>query len=345
MNYHPRFTVAIPTYNRCSTFLPQAIDGVLQQSFTDFELIVSDNGSSDGTEDYVRSLKDPRIRFIRHDPTIHAGKHFKSIAKKAVGELYVMHQDDDLLHQDFLARADVAFSSHPEAIIYSSPIWRQLHGHGYHSRLMRHREGHDDMKIIRDELTVFEGAYAATQFFDPIRQFLHPTLAVRTDSLLKIGGYDSGGYETDTYYYGDLVTQARLLFHGPMIYDPRVGGVSRVHPTNFMRTKNRAFRKMFHHNSYLELIKAFDQAGVCWQGLLNEYLDKLSEKEILSCLFEWTYYRTPLELQHIGFSALRDKAGKRFARRCLTKLGPRNLVRHWYSHLSKSGETSWSTSQ
>lgn len=342
MSHPPRFSVAVPTYNRRATFLPQAIEGVLQQSFSDFELIVSDNGSSDGTREYVQSLQDPRIRYIRREPTIPAGEHFAAIARESVGELYVMHQDDDVLHRDFLARADAAFTAHPDAGLYSCPIWRQQHGHGYTSRLLRHRAGHDDMALVRDEMAVFDGPYAAAQLFDPIRQYLPPTMAMRTATLMAIGGFDP-----HTTYQSDLTTEARLLFNGPLIYDPRPGGVSRVHPTNFMRTKSKAFRKLFFHNSYVELIAAFEQAGQPWQVLLDEYLSRLSEKEILGCLFEWTYYRAPLQLQKLGFTALRrtQKSNKRLYRLCLSKLGLRNLARHAYCHWSKAGEISWSLNQ
>lgn len=339
MSNLPRFSVTIPTYNRCATFLPQAIKGVLQQSFGDFELIVSDNGSSDGTREYIQSLQDSRIRYIRREPTIPAGEHFASIAREAIGEIYVLHQDDDILHRDFLARADTAFTAHPKAGLYSCPIWRQQHGHGYTSRLLRHRTGHDDMAVVRDEIAVFDGPYAAAQLFDPIRHYLPPTMAMRTATLMEIGGFDPS-----SNFQSDLTTEARLLFRGPLVYDPRPGGVSRVHPTNFMRTKSKAFRKLFFHNSYIELIATFEQAGQPWQVLLDEYLSKLSEKEILGCLFEWTYYRAPLELQKIGFAALRrtQKSNKHLYRLCLSKLGLRNLARHAYCHWSKAGETSWS---
>lgn len=337
MKRQPRFTVAIPTFNRGSTFLPQAIQGVLRQSFTDFEFIVSDNGSTDGTEAYVRSLADPRIRLIRRDKTIPAGEHFSAVAKEAAGEFLILHQDDDLLHQDFLERADRAFQADPKAVMYAAPIWRQEHGHGYHSRIMRHRDGHDDMAVIGDRLAVFDGPYAAIQLFDPIRQFLHPTMAIRNSTLTAIGGYDPG-----STFQTDLVTQARVLFNGRLVYDPRPGGVSRVHPTNFMRTKGRTFRKLFFHNSYVELIAAFDKAGIPWQPLLDEYLSKLSEKEIIVCLFEWTYYRAPLELQEFGFAALRKKhpSAKRHFRQCLTKLGLRNVARFWLSHWSEATTSS-----
>lgn len=328
MSKRPRFSITMPTYNRLGTFLPQAIRGVLQQSFVDFELIVSDNGSNDGTASYLRSLADPRIRLIQRERTIPAGEHFAAVAKEAIGEYLVLHQDDDLLHEDFLKRANAAFRTHPAAVMYGSPIWRQVHGHGYHSRLMRPRHGHDDLAILRDALILFDGDYAAIQFFDPIRHFLHPTLAISNAALIAIGGFDPAAT-----YQTDLVTQARLLFRGPLAYDPRPGGVSRVHPTNFMRTQARTFRKQFFRNSYVEIITAFETAGVRWQPLLEEYLGKLSEKEIIACLHEWTYYRAPLELQEIGFGALRrsQRSAARYFRRCVTKLGVRNLLRHWLS--------------
>lgn len=331
MNRPPRFTVAIPTYNRAATFLPQAVEGVLQQSFGDFELLISDNCSEDGTEDYVRTLRDPRIRYVRRGKTIPAGENFAASAREALGEFLVLHQDDDLLHRDFLARADAAFAAHPQAQLYASPIWRQVHGHGYHARLMRHRAGHDDLAVIRDEIALFDGPYAAIQFFDPIRHFVHPTLAMRTSALKEIGGFDPG-----FSYQSDLITQTRLLFKGPLLYDPRVGGLSRVHPSNFMRYQARSFRQAFFRNTYVQLIAAFEGAGQHWQSLLRDYLSPLSEKEILGCLHEWTYYRAPVELQKIGFAALKQNSGggRRYYRRCLTKLGPRNLVRHALSRLA-----------
>lgn len=339
---HPKFSIAIPTYNRRATFLPQAIQGVLQQSYTDFELIISDNGSNDGTGEYVRSLDDARIRYIRHEQTLSAGEHFSTMLKKAIGEYVILHQDDDLLHKDFLDRADKAFIEHPDSVMYGTPIWRQEHGHGYHSRLMRPRNGHDDIAIICDNLIIFDGDYAAIQFFDPIRHFLHPTLAIRNSVLNNIGEFDSM-----PTYQTDLVTQARLLFQGTLIYDPRPGGVSRVHPENFMRTKDRKFRKIFFHNSYIELINAFQKACLPWQTLLEEYLLHLSEKEIIACLFEWTYYQAPIELQKFGFIALRNKSKSdlHYYRQCITKLGLRNLTRHLISILLQSSEKSWSINQ
>jgi glycosyltransferase involved in cell wall biosynthesis len=62
----PRVSVILPTYNRARE-LPRAILSVLDQTFDDLELIVVDDASDDDTEQVVRKLGDPRIRYLRHD--------------------------------------------------------------------------------------------------------------------------------------------------------------------------------------------------------------------------------------------------------------------------------------
>jgi len=328
----PVFTVAIPTYNRASTHLPAAIEAVLNQTFGDFELFISDNGSTDGTEQYVRSLAEPRIRYVRRPRTIPAGEHFSIVASESIGDWLVLHQDDDLLNHDFLTRAHTAVQANPACNVYAAPIWRQAPNHGYHARLMRPQHGYRDPLVLNDGIAVFEGNYAAIQFFDPIRHFVHPTIAIRRSALDAIGGYDAG-----TTYQSDLVTQARVLFDSKLLYDSRPGGISHVHATNFMRAQPRSFRKQFFRTSYLQLIRAFEERNIDWRALLTDYLGALSTQEILDCVKEWTYYRTPHELQRLGFSALKKSWGGTnlgLARKCLSRLGTRNLARFALSSIA-----------
>lgn len=63
---HPHVSVVLPTYNR-RYCLPRAVESVLRQTFTDLELIVVDDCSSDDTQDYLASLGDPRLRVLRHE--------------------------------------------------------------------------------------------------------------------------------------------------------------------------------------------------------------------------------------------------------------------------------------
>jgi glycosyltransferase involved in cell wall biosynthesis len=62
-NTMPKVSVIIPTYNRAE-FLRNSVSSVLEQTFKDFELIISDDASSDKTKEYVEGLSDPRVRYI-----------------------------------------------------------------------------------------------------------------------------------------------------------------------------------------------------------------------------------------------------------------------------------------
>ena len=66
MNPPPLVSIVLPTYNHRS-FLPQTIQGIIDQTFTDFEMIIVNDGSRDGTREYLDSLHDDRIHIIHQD--------------------------------------------------------------------------------------------------------------------------------------------------------------------------------------------------------------------------------------------------------------------------------------
>ncbi len=66
---NPKVTVCVPTYNRAD-ILPYALSSVLNQTYSDFELIVCDDASSDRTAAVVGQWTDSRIRYIRHPQNI-----------------------------------------------------------------------------------------------------------------------------------------------------------------------------------------------------------------------------------------------------------------------------------
>lgn len=89
----PLVSVIIPTYNRVRT-LPAAIDSVLNQTYKNLELIVMDDGSEDGTEQYVRNIADPRIRYRKSERNMGPSAARNNGAKLAAGE-YLAFQDSD----------------------------------------------------------------------------------------------------------------------------------------------------------------------------------------------------------------------------------------------------------
>ena len=66
MNHAPRLTVGLPVFNG-EDYLAEALESLLAQTFTDFELIISDNASTDGTEQICRryAARDPRVHYVR----------------------------------------------------------------------------------------------------------------------------------------------------------------------------------------------------------------------------------------------------------------------------------------
>lgn len=89
----PTVSIIIPTYNRAH-LLGRAIQSVLNQTYKDFELIVVDDGSTDNTEQIVRSFSDERIRYVRHKKNKGVAAARNTGIKTARGE-YMAFQDSD----------------------------------------------------------------------------------------------------------------------------------------------------------------------------------------------------------------------------------------------------------
>lgn len=98
----PRFSIVIPTYNR-ERLLARAIDSCLRQTYTDFEVIVSDDGSTDGSRALVERYADPRVRFLRCDRNRGIGPARNAGVDAASGEWIVFLDSDDELLPDALA--------------------------------------------------------------------------------------------------------------------------------------------------------------------------------------------------------------------------------------------------
>ncbi len=89
----PKVSVVLPTYNRLGT-LERALASVLEQSYTDFEVIVVDDCSTDATRAYIEGLSDVRVRYFRHDVNRGASAARNTGIKVARG-CYIGFQDSD----------------------------------------------------------------------------------------------------------------------------------------------------------------------------------------------------------------------------------------------------------
>ena len=93
----PRVSIGLPVYNG-ENYMAAAIDSLLAQTFTDFELIISDNASTDATEQICRDYahRDGRIRYYREEVNRGAAWNFTHTFELARGEYFKWHAHDDL---------------------------------------------------------------------------------------------------------------------------------------------------------------------------------------------------------------------------------------------------------
>ena len=92
----PFFSIVIPTFNRSDLF-PYAVRSILNQTFEDFEIIISDNCSADDTPDVARQFTDPRFKYVRTPHHFTIADSWEFARSHAIGKLIFMLSDDDAL--------------------------------------------------------------------------------------------------------------------------------------------------------------------------------------------------------------------------------------------------------
>ena len=118
MNPKCKVTIFITTYNRIK-YLKPAIESILNQTFSDFTLTVLDNCSEDGTEEYVKSITDNGVNYFRHEHNIGGIANVAYAFEHCSGEYFAIFHDDDILHDDLLAREVAYLDEHKECTAVS----------------------------------------------------------------------------------------------------------------------------------------------------------------------------------------------------------------------------------
>lgn len=112
----PKISICIPTLNR-AYLLRQAIESVLANTFQDIEVVVSDNQSTDSTEEVVKELRDDRVRYFRQTEQVPIVANWSAALFHARGEYAMKLDDDDSLEPEFIARTVAFLDAHPEVSI------------------------------------------------------------------------------------------------------------------------------------------------------------------------------------------------------------------------------------
>lgn len=160
MTEKPLVSILLPTYNRAH-LLPRAIDSVLRQTYSNWELLIWDDGSSDDTGKVMKTYDDKRIQIFRDE------NHGKSYAlnqglSMAKGDLIAFLDDDDTWLPDKLSIQTTAIENHPELDLlfgnfYNNNVEDQSHDIGFN-------QTQDSLKILMTK-NLGDGVFIIEQKF------------------------------------------------------------------------------------------------------------------------------------------------------------------------------------
>ena len=178
----PAVSVCIPAHNGAA-FLQASLDSVLRQTSRDFELIVVDDASSDGTEDCVRAINDKRIRYHRNSERLGLAANWNRCLELATAPyITVFHQDDVMLQENLERKAAVLRENTSVGMVYSNV--QQI--------------GPEDEVIsnwwVDEPQTSDAGAQTGREFFEKLfwgpNIVCCPSVMMRRECYEKLGGFD-----------------------------------------------------------------------------------------------------------------------------------------------------------
>jgi glycosyltransferase involved in cell wall biosynthesis len=191
---NPQISVVLPTFNRAA-FLERATASVLAQTFHDFELLIVDDGSSDGTFSVAEKFvaRHPNVRYLRH-ANRKLGFSRNVGIQASVGSLVAFLDSDDEYKPEYLASRQEFLADHPEVALVQG---------GFH----------------------VNGNPEVVDYFDPTRRVsiydcvVGPTFFGRRELFFELGGFHDIAYGEDTDFWARASKKARTVtLQEPILY-------------------------------------------------------------------------------------------------------------------------------
>ncbi|MBB2922889.1 glycosyltransferase family A protein [Cellulomonas cellasea] len=200
----PRVSVVVPAYNNAE-YIEATLESVLAQTYTDFELVVSDHASTDDTwERLQRFAADPRVRLLTTPAGGGARANWDRVSKEATGELLKLVCGDDLLYPTMLERQVEALDAAGEGTLVVTSSRDLVDGRGKVFLRARGLQGLSGRMSGRAALRAV------------VRSGSNP-LGEPACVMFRRAALEAVGWWDDTYpYYIDAGTYAQVLLRGDL---------------------------------------------------------------------------------------------------------------------------------
>lgn len=257
----PLVAVGLPVYNG-EEFLAAAIESVLAQTFRDFEVIISDNASTDRTEGICREYasRDGRVSYHRASENHGIVWNYNQVFKRSSHEFFMWFSHDDILASSYLERGVEVLQKDPSVVLCFSN-WGEIDATG---ELLRS----DKSRVVMDSSKPIERFRKAIR----LDHLCEPWCGItRSETLRKTGLYGS-------FADYDRVMIAELGLHGRFVEIPETlffrrehkGRSIYIHPSRFERTSwidpQHSGAIVFPHFRELrEFWAAVGRAGLSWR--------------------------------------------------------------------------------
>lgn len=222
----PRLSIGMPVYNG-ENYVADAIRSILDQTYTDFELIVSDNASTDATPEIVEAFAaiDPRVRFVRNARNMGASYNFNRTFELARGEYFRQAAHDDTLAPTCLEKCIAVLDADPAvALAYTqSQCIDEADRHMCdYTDVMDFRQDDPADRFAAHLRRAFDRRPEKTRGSNPA---CNPIFGIARASMLRTTPMVAN------YIASDLILLGEIALHGKIVEVPEMLFTIRAHPT------------------------------------------------------------------------------------------------------------------
>lgn len=267
----PKVSILLPTYNS-ALFLDEAITSALNQTFTDFELIIVDNCSTDNSYDVIaKYLHDKRVRYYKNETNIGVIGNFNKCLSYASGEYIKLLCSDDKFHPEAIRKFVAVMEQFPNVELVAS-FYEDF---GMVSRVWDIPLVH----LVKGKTMIEEILYNYNYLGQP------------TNVMIRKSGLKVGTFRPEYCWLSDWELWLRILTTGDCYIIPEVLTYAREHKNRVSQAMTKLFNNYFENYTLVKTIKEKNELNLDFSKF---DIDTLIKRKAVDCSLAIPYTITSL---------------------------------------------------